>query len=104
MPEDNLFLWFFIIFKSSEVVCLVNEARDATSEFHSRLADHQGYIRHCSDVSIYEVNFLVTNMMQKFERLLMQANDLRTMIHRPRNETMPVLTLLKEMMEDEIKT
>ena len=53
---------------------------------------------------LYEVNFLVTNMMQKFERLLMQANDLRTMIHRPRNETLPVLTLFKEMMEDEIKT
>ena len=104
MPEDNLCLWFFIIFKSSEVVCLVNEARDATSEFHSLLADHQAYLLHCSDVSIYEVNFLVTNMMQKFKRLLMQANDLRTMIHRPRNETMPVLTLLKEMMEDEIKT
>ena len=59
MPEDNLFLWFFIIFKSSEVVCLINEARDATREFHSLLVDHQGYIRYCSGVSIYELNFLI---------------------------------------------
>ena len=78
------------------MVCLVNEAQDATSEFHSLLVEYQGYIRHCSDISIYELNFLVTNMMQKFERLLMQINDLRTKIHRPRNETMPVLTHLRK--------
>ena len=46
------------------------------------MADHLGYIRHYSDVSNYEVNFQVTNMMQKFERLLMQATALKTMIRK----------------------
>ena len=56
-----------------------------------QMADHLGYIRHYSDVSNYEVNFQVTMMMQKFERLLMQATALKTMIRKPRNETLPVL-------------
>ena len=29
------------------------------------MADHLGYIRHYSDISNYDVNFEVTNMMQK---------------------------------------
>lgn len=68
------------------------------------MTDHLGYIRHYSDVSNYEVNFHVTAMMQKFERLLMQATALRTMIHKPRNETLPVLTHFKEMIIKEAKS
>ncbi|NYF25374.1 DUF2935 domain-containing protein [Sporosarcina sp. JAI121] len=69
-----------------------------------QMADHLGYIRHYSDVSNYEVNFQVTAMMQKFERLLMQATALKTMIRRPRNETLPVLTHFKEMIIKEAKS
>ena len=69
-----------------------------------QMADHLGYIRHYSDVSNYEVNFQVTAMMQKFERLFMQATALRTMIRKPRNETLPVLTHFKEMIIKEAKS
>lgn len=68
-----------------------------------QMADHLGYIRHYSDVSNYDVNFQVTNMMQKFERLFMQATALRTMIRKPRNETLPVLTQFKQMIIKEAK-
>ena len=43
-------------------------------------------------------------MMQKFERLLMQANALKTMIRRPRNEMLPILTHFKEMIIKEAKS
>ena len=69
-----------------------------------QMADHLGYIRHYSDISNYEVNYEVTNMMQKFERLLMQANALKTMIRRPRNETLPILTHFKEIIIKEAKS
>lgn len=69
-----------------------------------QMADHLGYIRHYSDVSNYDVNFQVTNMMQKFERLLMQANALKTMIRKPRNEMLPVLTNFKQMIIKEAKS
>jgi hypothetical protein len=69
-----------------------------------QMADHLGYIRHYSDVSNYEVNFQVTMMMQKFERLLMQATALKTMIRKPRNQMLPVLTTFKEMIIKEVKS
>jgi hypothetical protein len=69
-----------------------------------QMADHLGYIRHYLDVSNYDLNFTVTNMMQKFERLLMQATALRTMIRTPRNETLPVLTQFKNMIIKEAKS
>lgn len=69
-----------------------------------QMADHLGYIRHYSDVSNYEVNFQVTQMMQKFERLLMQATALKTMIRRPRNEKLPILAHFKEMIIKEAKS
>ena len=34
-----------------------------------QMADHLGYILHYSDLSNYDVNFKVMEMMQKFERL-----------------------------------
>jgi hypothetical protein len=69
-----------------------------------QMADHLGYIRHYSDVSNYEVNFQVTMMMQKFERLLMQATALRTMIRKPRNEMLPVLENFKQTIIKEAKS
>jgi len=68
-----------------------------------QMADHLGYIRHYLDVSNYDLNFRVTMMMQKFERLLMQATALKTMIRKPRNEMLPVLTTFKEMIIKEAK-
>lgn len=69
-----------------------------------QMADHLGYILHYSDVSNYELNFQVTNMKQKFERLFLQANALQTMIRSPRNEVLPVLTQFKEMVINEAKS
>lgn len=68
-----------------------------------QMADHLGYIRHYLDISNYDLNFRVTMMMQKFERLLMQATALKTMIRKPRNEMLPVLTTFKEMIIKEAK-
>lgn len=69
-----------------------------------QMADHLGYIRHYSDVSNYEVNYQVTQMMQKFERLQMQATALQTMIRTPRNETLPILTQFKNIIIQEAKS
>jgi hypothetical protein len=69
-----------------------------------QMADHLGYIRHYSDVSNYDVNFQVTSMMQKFERLLMQATALKTMIRKPRNEMLPVLINFKQIIIKEAKS
>jgi hypothetical protein len=69
-----------------------------------QMADHLGYIRHYLDISNYDLNFTVTNMMQKFERLFLQANALRTMIRPPRNEVLPVLTQFKDTIIKEAKS
>lgn len=69
-----------------------------------QMADHLGYIRHYLDVSNYDLNFKVTNMMQKFERLLMQATAYQTMFRSPRHDKSPILhafnqTIIKEAKE-----
>lgn len=69
-----------------------------------QMADHLGYIRHYLDLSNYDLNFQVTGMMQKFERLLMQATALQTMIRPPRKETLPVLTQFKKIIVKEAKS
>lgn len=68
-----------------------------------QMADHLGYILHYLDVSNYELSFQVTNMKQKFERLLLQAIALQTMIRTPRKKTLPVLTQFKNMIIQEAK-
>lgn len=68
-----------------------------------QMADHLGYIRHYLDVSNYDLNFKVTQMMQKFERLLMQATALRTMVRPPRNEMLPILTQFNKIVIQEAK-
>lgn len=68
-----------------------------------QMADHLGYILHYSDVSNYQLNFQVTEMKQKFERLYLQAVALQTMIRTPRRETLPVLTQFKNMIIQEAK-
>lgn len=69
-----------------------------------QMADHLAYILHYSDTSNYNFNFEVMQMMQKFERLMMQANALQTMIRTPRNETLPVLTQFKNMIIKEAQS
>ncbi|RKD24717.1 hypothetical protein BEP19_09195 [Ammoniphilus oxalaticus] len=69
-----------------------------------QMADHLGYILHYSDVSNYDVNFQVMEMMQKFERLYMQATALQTMIRTPRKDTLPILTQFKNMIIKEAKS
>lgn len=69
-----------------------------------QMADHLGYILHYSDTSNYNFNFEVMQMMQKFERLYMQATALQTMIRTPRTETLPVLTQFKEMIIKEARS
>lgn len=69
-----------------------------------QMADHLGYILHYSDISNYEVNIQVTMMKEKFERLLLQAIALKTMIRKPRNEMLPVLTQFKKTIIKEAKS
>ncbi|WHT49203.1 DUF2935 domain-containing protein [Sporosarcina thermotolerans] len=69
-----------------------------------QMADHLGYILHYSDVSNYDVNFQVMQMMQKFERLYLQAVALQTMIRTPRKETLPILTQFKNVIIKEAKS
>jgi Domain of unknown function (DUF2935) len=68
------------------------------------MADYLGYIRHYSDISNYDVNFEVTNMMQKFVRLLMQASALKIMVRKPRNEMLPALVHFKQVIIKEAKS
>ncbi len=68
-----------------------------------QMADHLGYITHYLDVSNYELHDRVRKMTQKFERLFLQANALKTMIRKPRNEMLPVLTTFKQMIIKEAK-
>ena len=49
------------------------------------------------------LNFRVTVIMQKFERLLMQATALKTMIRKPRNEMLPALTQFNKTVIKEAK-
>src|SRR5690606_655118 len=51
----------------------------------------------------YELHDRVRKMMQKFERLLLQATALKTMIRKPRNQTLPILTSFKQMIIKEAK-
>ena len=68
-----------------------------------QMADHLGYIRHYLDTSNYDLNFTVTNMMQKWERFLLQATALKTMIRKPRNEMLPSLNTFNQMIIKEAK-
>jgi hypothetical protein len=69
-----------------------------------QLADYLGYIRHDSDISNYDVNFEVTNMMQKFVRPFMQATALKIMVRKPRNEMLPALEHFKQVIIKEAKS
>ncbi|MFZ0443928.1 MAG: DUF2935 domain-containing protein [Bacillus sp. (in: firmicutes)] len=68
------------------------------------MADHLGYIRHDSDISNYDVNVEVINMMQKFVRLLMQAIALKIMVCKPRIEMLPALEHFKQVIMKETKS
>ncbi|MCU7741288.1 DUF2935 domain-containing protein [Priestia megaterium] len=68
-----------------------------------QMADHLGYIGHYLDISNYELHERVREMKQKFERLYLQATALKTMIRKPRNEMLPVLTNFKQMIIKEAK-
>lgn len=68
-----------------------------------QMADHLRYISHYLDGSNYELHERVRKMTQKFERLLLQAHALTTMIRPPRNEMLPVLTQFNHMIIQEAK-
>ncbi|HEX6594924.1 MAG TPA: DUF2935 domain-containing protein [Bacillota bacterium] len=94
----------FHLLKTGQEVKPADAAIHESTFWLRQMADHLGYIRHYLDVSNYDMNFRITNMMQKFERLLMQATALKTMIRPPRNEVSPILnsfnqTIIKEAKE-----
>ncbi|QCJ44740.1 DUF2935 domain-containing protein [Bacillus sp. S3] len=68
-----------------------------------QMADHLIYIEHYLDASNYELREKVRVMAHKFERLLLQAQALKTMIRKPRNEMLPVLTQFNHMIIKEAK-
>ena len=67
------------------------------------MADHLNYIQHYLDGSNYELRHTSNEMTHKFERILLQAQALKTMIRKPRNETLPVLTQFNKMIIKEAK-
>ena len=50
------------------------------------------------------MNVEVTNMMQKFVRLLMQATALKIMVRKPRNEMLPAFEYFKQVIIKETKS
>ncbi|MBH8599215.1 MULTISPECIES: DUF2935 domain-containing protein [unclassified Thermoactinomyces] len=68
-----------------------------------QMADHLSFISHYLDTSNYELHDRVRQMTKKFENLFLQANALRTMIRRPRNEVLPVLHNFNQMVIKEAK-
>lgn len=69
-----------------------------------QMADHLNYIQHYLDGSNYELRQQVIEMTHKFERLLLQAQALKTMIRKPRNEMLPVLAQFNKMIIKEAKS
>ncbi|MFC4799567.1 DUF2935 domain-containing protein [Neobacillus sp. GCM10023253] len=68
-----------------------------------QMADHLVYIQHYLDASNYQLRQQVIEMTHKFERLLLQAQALKTMIRKPRNEMLPVLQQFNKMIIKEAK-
>lgn len=68
-----------------------------------QMADHLNYIQHYLDGSNYVLRQQVIEMTHKFERLLLQAQALKTMIRKPRNEMLPLLTQFNKMIIKEAK-
>lgn len=68
-----------------------------------QMLDHLIFISHYVDASNYELHDQVRAMTRKFENLFLQANSLKTMIRRPRNEISPVLNAFNEMVIKEAK-
>ncbi|PAL05869.1 DUF2935 domain-containing protein [Peribacillus simplex] len=68
-----------------------------------QMSDHLRYISHYLDASNYELHDQVRKMTKKFDNLFLQANALRTMIRRPRNEVLPALHNFNQMVIKESK-
>lgn len=68
-----------------------------------QMADHLGYIHHYVDLSNYNLHHQISQMTEKFQRLLLQAQALQTMIRPPRNEMLPVLNQFRKMLIPEVQ-
>ncbi|WP_053367880.1 DUF2935 domain-containing protein [Bacillus sp. FJAT-27245] len=68
-----------------------------------QMADHLAFVQHYLDPTHYELQKRVRRMTQKFERLFLQANALRTIIRKPRTELLPVLNAFRQMVIVEAK-
>lgn len=68
-----------------------------------QMLDHLIFISHYVDASNYELHDQVRAMTRKFENLLLQAQALKTIIRRPRNEVSPVLNTFNQMVIKEAK-
>jgi hypothetical protein len=69
-----------------------------------QMSDHLRYISHYLDASNYELHEQVRKMTKNFDNLFLQANALRTIIGRPRNEVLPVLHSFNQMVIKQTKT
>lgn len=68
-----------------------------------QMLDHLIFISHYVDASNYELHDQVRMKIKKFENLFLQANALKTIIRRPRNEISPVLNTFNQMIIKEAK-
>ncbi|MHA6259736.1 DUF2935 domain-containing protein [Sporosarcina sp. CAU 1771] len=94
------------VFKLIETGAYVSPA-DATIHENNfwlrQMLDHLIFISHYVDASNYELHDQVRAMTKKFENLFLQANSLKTIIRRPRNEISPVLNTFNQMVIKEAK-
>ncbi|MDF0725896.1 DUF2935 domain-containing protein [Cytobacillus sp. S13-E01] len=83
---------------------LVADAVIHESTFWLRqMADHLAFLQHYLDPSNYELQDRVRIMTQKFERLFLQSNALRTIVRKPRTELLPALSAFRQMVICEAK-
>lgn len=93
----------FKLIQSGKQVSIADATIHETVFWLRQMADHLGYITHYLDISNYDLHDRVRKMTQRFERLFLQANALKTMIRKPRNEMLPVLTTFKQTIIKEAK-
>lgn len=94
------------VFKLIETGAYITPAEAAIHENYfwlRQMLDHLIFISHYVDASNYELHDEVRAKTKKFENLFLQANALRTIIRKPRNEISPVLNTFNQMVIKEAK-
>jgi uncharacterized protein YbcI len=93
----------FNLMQSGSQVFVADAVIHESTFWLRQMADHLAFVQHYLDTSNYELQDRVRRMTQKFERFLLQANALRTIVRKPRTEMLPVLNAFRQMIIREAK-